>query len=304
MDIKQMRYFLTIVECGCNFSKAAKRIHISQPALSKMIIEFEKKEDAVLIDRSSGEPGLTPAGERFCHSAQMIVKEYDEMMARLREDATNLTGKVKIGIPPLIISTLFSEVLSGFIIENPDVKVEVAEIGAYDLKKQLILQEIDIAILLRPTTLSHEQYDDVLLVQDTLCAFMDKGNPLAAGEKLSWSALDGYPMAMLDRSFMIHHQMMRAFDQHDIRPNVLITSAYWDYLLRATIHSGLVTILPAPIADYFADLKIAKVEMEDPIVWSVVLCRHKKASYSRAETCLFDHIVNFFGAASEGRPAT
>jgi len=294
MDIKQIRYFVTIVECGCNLSKAAKKIHISQPALSKMIKEFEKKENALLLDRSAEGFKLTPAGERFFRYAQSVVKQYDEMMAQLREDATKLTGKIKIGIPPLIISALFSKVLSNFIIENLDVKVEVVEVGAYELKKKLILQEIDIAILLKPTTLCPESFEEVLLVQDTLCTFMDQNNPLSIEKTLSWSQLDGQPMAIFDRSFMIHHQVMQEFERRNIRPDILITSAYWDYLLQTTIKTDLITILPSPIADYFLNAQIAKVEIQDPILWDVVLCRHKKESYSPAETYMFDHILHYF----------
>jgi len=294
MDIKQIRYFVTIVECGCNLSKAAKKIHISQPALSKMIREFEKKENTFLLDRSADGFKLTPAGERFFRYAQNVVKQYDEMMAQLREDATKLTGKIKIGVPPLIISALFSKVLSNFIVENPDVEVEVIEVGAYELKKKLILQEIDIAILLKPTTLCADSFEEILLVQDTLCAFMGQHNPLAAETRLTWAHLDGQPMAIFDRSFMIHHQVMHEFERRNIQPDVLITSAYWDYLLQTTIKTDLITILPSPIADYFLNAQIAKVEITDPILWDVVLCRHKKEAYSQAETSMFDYILHYF----------
>ena len=294
MDIKQIRYFVTIVECGCNLSKAAKKLHISQPALSKMMKEFETKENALLLDRSAEGFTLTPAGERFFRYAQSVVKQYDEMMTQLREDATKLTGKIKIGVPPLILSALFSEVLSSFIIENPDVKVEVIEVGAFELKKQLILQEIDIAILLKPTTLCEESFEEVLLVQDTLCAFMDQDNPLSTAEALSWAQLDGQAMAIFDKSFMLYHQVMQEFERRGIRPDILITSAYWDYLLRTTMKTDLITILPSPIADHFRSANVAKVEISDPILWDVVLCRQKKASYSQAETHMFDHVLQYF----------
>ena len=294
MDIKQLQYFIAIVECDCNLSKAAKKIHISQPALSKMIREFEKKEDILLFDRQVDRLKLSPAGESFFQCAKNVVKQYDHMMTQLREGAMKLTGKVRIGIPPLILSALFSEVLSNFIIENSEVKVEVIEVGAYELEKQMIMQEVDIAILLEPTMLCKESFEEVLLVEDTLCAFMSPDNPLATEEKLSWKQLDRHPMALFDSSFMIHHQLIREFEKNGIKPNILITSLYWDYLLRTTIKTDLVTILPSPIMNHVHDAKVAQVEMEEPILWHVLLCRPKKKNYSQAEAHMFKHILQHF----------
>ena len=297
MDIKQLQYFITIVECDCNLSRAAKKLQISQPALSKMIRDFEKKENILLFDRYVDGLRLSPTGESFFHYALGMIKQHNDMMTQLREEAAKLTGKIRIGIPPLILSALFSEVLSNFIIENPDLKVDVVEVGAYELEKQLILQEVDIAILLEPTTLCKESFEEVLLAQDTLCAFMDPDNPLALEGTLSWAQLEGQPMAIFDQSFMIHHQLMREFEKQEVRPNILITSSYWDYLLRTTIKTDLITILPSPIVDYVLDSKIAKVEMQDPVLWHVVLCRGKKKQYSKTEAHMFNYILHFFQAA-------
>lgn len=268
MNIEQLHYFVTIVDCNCNLSEASKKIHISQPALSQMIKSFEEKENVLLFERSHGRlERLSPTGEIFYTYSLNLIEQYDIMMQHLREDATKLKGKIKIGIPPLVLSTVFSEVASELILKNPDIKFEIAEIGAYNLRKSLILQEIDIAILLKPTTMNLANIEEVLLVENELCAFMYYTNPLASQEFLQWSQLHNHPMAIFDSSFMIHHQLMRSFEMKKIKPNILITSASWDFLLRSTIRTSLVTILPSPIADCFSSTQVKRVKFAQPIKW-------------------------------------
>jgi len=298
MDIKQLQYFVTIVECNCNLSEASKKIHISQPALSKMIRVFEEEENVLLFERSYGRlERLSPAGELFYAHSQNIIEQYNSMLEQLREEAIRIKGKIRIGIPPLVLSTVFSEVISGLIINNPSIKVDITEIGAYELRKSLILQEVDIAILLEPVKISSEDIEEIRLTENQLCAFMDKSNKLALEEKLSWSSLDKHPMAIFDKSFMIHHQLTQEFENRNIKPKTLITSSCWDFLLRSTIGTDLVTILPSPILGYFSNEQVAKIEFDEPLSWKVVICRCKKRVYSRTEEYVFKYILNHFGVS-------
>ena len=295
MDIKQLQYFLAIVESDCNLSETSKKIHISQPALSHMIKSFERNENVILFERSHGRlEKLSPVGESFYNSAKNIIDQYNEMLQQLREESTKLKGRIKIGIPPLVISTVLSEVINQLIIDNPDIKIEIIEVGAYELRKKLILQEIDIAILLTPTTLNPDNFEEIILVEDNLYAFMDENNPLASEEKLSWQQLHQNPFAIFDDSFMIHHQLIKEFKYQKINPNIIITSAYWDYLLRSTMGTSVITILPSTIADFFLPPQVVQRAIKNPIRWQVVIIRPKKRVYTRIEEYIFKSILAFF----------
>jgi len=151
MDINQLKHFIEIVESDFNISETSKKIHISQPGLSKMILNFEREENIKLFERANGRlQNLTPAGENLYYSAVELLKQYDEMMEVLRADSVKMKGKIKIGIPPLVNTMLFTHILPKLIIENPSIQFEIIEVGAFQLQKLLILQEIDMAVLLRP----------------------------------------------------------------------------------------------------------------------------------------------------------
>jgi len=301
MDVRQLRYFITIIDCNCNLLEASKKIHISQPALSQMIKSFETNENVILFERSHGRlQGLSPIGKIFYNDALQIVKRHDTMMEQLRADSTKLKGNIKIGIPPLVLSVVFSELMSRLIIDNPDIHIEIVEIGAYELKKSLILHEIDIAILLGPTKMSDNIIEEVLLAEDELCAFMDKNHTLAFENGISWSQIHQLPMAMFNENFMIRHQLNEEFKTQQIKPNITITSGNWDFLLRSVINNSLITILPAPVFDYFPNDKIIRKQFDQPIDWHILMCRNKKKTYSRIEDYIFKEILNHFDIQHEG----
>jgi DNA-binding transcriptional LysR family regulator len=295
MDIKQLKNFVIIVESDFNLSETSKKIHISQPALSQMILHFEKEENIELFKRSNGRlQSLTPAGENFYYHAIELLKQYEEMMEGLRDASSKMKGRVKIGIPPLVNTVLFTEIIPKLIMENPNIQFDIIEMGAFELQKSLILQEIDLGVLLKPSDFKENNIQEVLIANDDLCAFMSKDHRLACKDKLSWSDLNNESMAIFTESFMINHYLMTKFESENIRPHIKIRSHSWDYLLHATEHSSLVTVLPSPISDFCSLKNLVKVEFDHPINWEVTLCRQVKAHYTRVESSVFRCLCDYF----------
>ncbi|MGM9972984.1 MAG: LysR family transcriptional regulator [Clostridiaceae bacterium] len=295
MDIKQLKNFVEIVESDFNISETSKKIHISQPALSKMIINFEREENVQLFERSYGRLiGLTPAGENFYYNAIELLKQHEEMMEGLRHAAAEAKGKIKIGIPPLVLTVLFSEIIPKLILKYPNIQFEILEIGALELKKSLVLQEVDIAILLNPTDFNKTTIEKIIIADDDLCAFMSKDNKLANNKKLHWSDLNNENLAIFSESFMINNYLMRKFDSESVKPNIKLKSNSWDYLLYSTESNNLITILPSPMDSFAHYENLVKLEFYDPINWEVILCRYKKNRYSRIETLIHNELIEYF----------
>ncbi|MDR0880141.1 MAG: LysR family transcriptional regulator [Clostridioides sp.] len=295
MDINHLTYFVEIVDSDFNISNASKKLHVSQPALSQVIKKFELDENIVLFERQKGRlKNLTLAGEHFYVSAKNVLKEYNLMMDSLREDSHLLKGKVRIGIPPLVLSMVFSEVLTKLIINNPEIEFDIVERGAFDLSKMLLLQELDYAVLLSPTYIDKELVTEYTLREDVLTGFMDKDNPLCNNDELEWWDLSDKFLAIFDHSFMIHHKIVEKCKNEGIIPSRTLMSSSWDYLMLSTIDSDLVTILPAPMYDIFNHDRIVMKYFKDPIQWKVVLCRLNKKHYTHADQFVFDFIVDYF----------
>lgn len=124
MDIVQMGYFINIVENNCNLSLAAKKIHISQSALSQFITQFETNEGLQLFHRKNGRlEKLTEAGERVYHFATEIVEKYEDMQRMIQTESTKQKGTIRLGIPSLILRVYFANILPDFLLKHPNIDI-------------------------------------------------------------------------------------------------------------------------------------------------------------------------------------
>jgi len=297
MDIKQLEYFVEIVNSKCNLSIASKKLHISQPALSSIIRNFEAEENIRLFERYNGRlQNLTHSGEIFYKNALLILENYQTMLRDLRETSVQYKGKVKIGIPPFILSVAFSDILPAMILDHPDIEFEIVEQGAFELQKALIAKNLDFAVLLQPVEMNHKgAMNEYLLAKSELTAFMHMDTPLAQYKKIAWSQLHDQPIAIFNDSFLIHHHLMNQFNIHAIRPKISITSSCWDFLMLSVRNSNFVTILPSTVSNLFQIPNIVERPFQDPIPWKVALYQAKKSRYSRVEKYVLEMILDHFG---------
>lgn len=300
MDIRQFRYFIEVVKCQFNLSLAAKKLYISQPALSQFIKAFEQSEQIQLFERYKGRlQQLTPAGEIFYENAKKMLIQYNGMLDDIRDGKTQLRGRVRIGIPPLILGVVFADVIAQLIINHPDIEFVIIEKGAYELSHLFMMDELDFAILLDPTHISDALIEKCVLQQDELSAFMNKNHPLAQKDKIDWRDLNHKQLAILDPSFIIHHQLQKKFDECGVVPKKSTMSASWDFLMLVAQNSELITVLPSPVHNVHVNSNIIEKHFTDPISWTVLLCRAKKERYNRVEHFVFDFINAYFNVGTE-----
>ncbi|MGX7023254.1 LysR family transcriptional regulator [Vagococcus hydrophili] len=296
MDIKQLRYFVTIVDNNFNLSRAAELLYVSQPTLSMMINDFEKREELKLFKRAGGRiKGLTYAGESFYEDAMIVLQNYNDMFTNLHEQFKGMKGTITIGIPPLVLSVVFSTVMPRLILENPEIKFNIKEIGAYDLKNELLLGNVDIAVLLSPTGLADNLIENYEIQRSELSLFVSPSHKLAKRQKVGWSDLDNEKLAIFDSSFMINHLLMDQFERHQVHPNIILTSGSWDFMLNSTkINHDIATILPKPTKDLYQVTDVVCLPMEKPISWQVVLARLRKDNYSKIEAYIIESLTQAF----------
>lgn len=295
MNVKHLSYLITIIDCDLNLSAAAKKIHISQPALSQIIRNFEEEIHAQLFQRQNGRlKRITHIGETFFASARKIVGDYTEMMETIRKELSQSNGKITIGIPPLVLTVNFTDFISNVMIINHEIKMEIMEAGAEALRKEFLSQNIDIAILLQPTRLDSASIEELILERVELTAFMSKDHMLAKGNKLNWSQLDLQSLAIFNETFMIHHLLMEKFQQEKVRPEIEVTSASWDFLLNTALSSNIITILPSSTTVIFPNKEYVEVPFENPLFMEITFCRHKKKYYTDAEEYAKKLIAEYF----------
>lgn len=202
MDIIQMTYFINIVECGCNLSIAAKKIHISQSALSQFVTNFEATEGLQLFNRRNGRlESLTEAGGKIYRFATEIVNRHEEMQSMIHMEAQKQKGTINLGIPSLILRVYFASALPKFFKDNPHINIQVVEGGSKDLRQKFLEGDLNFVLLIEPTNLDAKKYEQYIIQADEYAAYMDKNHPLADKEFLEWKDIAAYDLATFNKSF-------------------------------------------------------------------------------------------------------
>ncbi len=138
-------YIITIYEEG-SFSKASKRLYISQPSLSATVKRIEDKISVPLFDRSTSPISLTEAGKEYIRYA-LEIKEKEQNFEKYIADCTNtIKGTVRIGGSSLFSSFMIPFMISEFNISYPHVNFEIVEDSTKNLIDKLSLGMLDIII--------------------------------------------------------------------------------------------------------------------------------------------------------------
>ncbi|MGX7023258.1 LysR family transcriptional regulator [Vagococcus hydrophili] len=294
MDIKHLEYFTTIVENNFNLSQSAKILLISQPGLTKFIKEFEEKEGVELFIRSKGRlVSLTPIGKEFYENALNVLEQYNQLMKGLRINKTEIKGKIKVGIPPVILTVLFKKAIPQFIIENPSIQLEIIEAGAYELQKMLLLQEIDIAFLIDPITTSNIQSKTVV-ENEVVVVFNKQHNFAKSQAPIPYKNLASERIILLNDTFMIHHQIKKNFQVAGVTPHIFFESGAWDLLASMCESLNIITLLPAPIIPHYSQDTLMCRSIEPPLHWIVKICRLENIHQNHLTEFVEDFFIQIF----------
>lgn len=295
MDIVQMGYLINIVECRCNLSLAAKKIHISQSALSQFITHFEASEGIQLFNRKNGRlDGLTEAGRMVYRFATEIIARYEEMQDLIQKEAAKQQGTIRLGVPSVILRAYFSQLLPTFYINYPNINIEIFEGGGLDLWKKFMDNDLNIALLIEPTNLDDKKYEQHLIHKDEYIALMDKDHPLAGKEWIEWTDLQSYPMTTFNQNFTSYSNITQKLKDENVTIQRLHLSSSWDYLVAATAGNDIISILPSSIEELIDESQFAVVRFRDALPFNIWLCRPYRKRVGEAENFIYEEIRKFY----------
>lgn len=294
MDIVQMGYLINIVECRCNLSLAAKKIHISQSALSQFITHFEASEGIQLFNRKNGRlEGLTEAGHIVYRFATEIIARHEAMQDLIQKEAAKQQGTIRLGVPSLILRAYFSRLLPTLYINYPNINIEIFEGGGLELLQKFVDNELNMALLVEPTNLDSKKYEQHLIHKDEYVAFMDKDHPLASKEYLEWIDLQVYPMATFNQNFTSYSNIMQKLKDENIDIQRLHHSSSWDYMVAATAGNDIVSVLPNSVEELIDESQFKVVHFRDALPFNIWLCRPHRKRVGQVENFIYGEILKF-----------
>jgi DNA-binding transcriptional LysR family regulator len=171
LDLRRLRYFIALAE-EMHFGRAADRLGIAQPPLSRMITRMEADVCAQLIDRSRSQIRLTQAGELLLMRAREIVRQVDEVTTEVAQLGSGKSGVLRIGFVGSATHGVLPSVIKAFRARHADIELTLSAMNNAALKEALIRREIDIAIA-RPSIVDEDILSEKMLQEPLIVALPD-----------------------------------------------------------------------------------------------------------------------------------
>ena len=150
MELRHLRYFIGVAEEE-NVSRAALKMHVSQPALSRQIRDLEEELGFALLTRGAKSVRLTEAGRVFLAEARAVVQRAEEAVKTAKAAASPGKGELQIGYAPSLTARILPGALRAFHAEEPGVRVRLHDLSTEEMIAGLNQGFLQVAIVARPT---------------------------------------------------------------------------------------------------------------------------------------------------------
>ena len=149
MELRHLRYFVAVAEAE-NVSRAALKLHVSQPGLSRQIRDLEDEIGFQLFERSAKSLRLTGAGKVFLTEACAVLRRADEAVKTARAVAAGGSGEIHVGYAPSLTVQILPQALRTFQGKFPNVRVALHDLSTEEMLSQLREGKLSVALMVRP----------------------------------------------------------------------------------------------------------------------------------------------------------
>lgn len=197
MDLRQLRYFVAVAQ-EQSFTAAARRLGMTQPALSRQIRRLERELGATLLDRGRTVVGLSVAGQTLLAGASSLLDQAEALRLSIQSAAQQQARRLHIGYMPQFLGSFLSHALTTFCQVHAEADLQLHEMSPGMQIASLRRGELDVAIIGFACAELHRDLDVLRLAQVPLCAALPRRHPLAAAGSLELTNLQSEPFVMLD----------------------------------------------------------------------------------------------------------
>lgn len=250
LNLRHVRAFLAVADLA-SFTRAAEKLHLSQPALTVQIRKLEQALDTRLLDRSSREVALTHAGRDLLPALQRALEDVDAIRANARQLNAGKRGVVRIAALPSLAAGLLPNAILDCRRDNPELRFVVKDAIATQVSELVLREEVDLGLtggegLDAHLECLHESHDE-------LCLVFPRGHPIGERRHIGVAELAELPLVLTAPGTSVRALVDAAF--HDAgQPLRVACETTYMMTAVAMVRAGLgLSILPASAREIQAE---------------------------------------------------
>jgi DNA-binding transcriptional LysR family regulator len=259
MELRHLRYFIAVAE-ELNFTKAARRLEVGQPVLSRQIHDLEREIGVQLFDRNSSRVFLTDAGNSFLSEARVALQHAAQAVEAAKQVQAGAAGTLRVAIGKGL-GDVVSRIINGYLRLFPGVEVDVKNIASGFQSEAFDDRRIDVGFMRPP--LSNPQLTSRFLFEEGFSVVLRKSSSLARRRRIRLKDLAQENVLMIDRNISpgFNEKMLELFRNGGITPKIIPTETMpYDEAGAILVESGkgiYLAVGEGPYYPSFADRLVA-----------------------------------------------
>jgi DNA-binding transcriptional LysR family regulator len=224
VELRLLRYVVAVAD-ELHFTRAALRVRVAQPSLSKQIHDLEGRLGVQLFDRTHRQVSVTPAGNAFVEEARISLAHAEQAVRAATAFKPPAKNKLTIGYSPRINLRLLTIVRNLAIADNPALRIELVSSHTPEQLQAIAENIIQIGLVTLPS--EHEAVSTKLLVREPLTVALHPSHRLSAKIDLKVRELNGVPVISYPRRLhpLFHDHLLRLFKREGYSPNTMQEAA-------------------------------------------------------------------------------
>ena len=253
MDLRLLRYYVALAE-ERSFTAAARRLNLSQPALSQQVRMLERRLGAVLVDRTAQPLRLTPAGRELLGGARRLLANAAEIDASVRSVASGRAGLLRLGVTWAGLYDLALPALRSLVAARPGLRVTVTQLAGLEQLAALRRDEVDVVLHRRTHAEGFDGLERRLLFDDPLLVLLPEGHPAGRTGRVRLGDLAGERFAMIARAGkpLVFDRCLQLCREAGFEPEVVAEVSEPMALALAVAAEGMVSLSGAGMANRYA----------------------------------------------------
>jgi DNA-binding transcriptional LysR family regulator len=245
VELSELRVFLTVA-AERSFSRAAMKLHRTQPAVSQAVKRLEDSVGERLFDRATKDASLTDAGRLIRDYAERLLRLSEEAEIAVRDLRDLRRGRVLIGANEASVHAVLP-LITSFRAAHPLVHIDVRRIPARQLGAEVAQGGLDLGVLtFQP---AEPRLGTIVLGHDELVMLVHPAHPLAASKEVTLSECARQTVIAHNDPSHVRERVLRLFEQQHIPPNILISLPSLEGIKRAVAMQLGVALLPRRCAE-------------------------------------------------------
>ena len=279
MDVRALRYFTEVVRQQ-SFTRAAQKLYVTQPTISKMLRQLEEELGCTLLLRDGRKLHLTDSGQAVYQRGLAILQEFHQLEAELGDINQLKTGELRLGIPPMVGMQIAGSI-SAFRRRYPGVELKISEFGGLTVQQAVLAGSLDIALTALPVD-ADLPLNTLPLMHHPLCVLVPRQAAWLNRSHITLTELGAHPLLIFNEEFSLNRQLMKAFQRLGVAPHIAVRSGQWDFLAAMVQAEMGLAILPEPICQRLDKQSLLWLPLESELKWSLGLIWREGSYLSRS----------------------